>query len=92
MNPGSQGLQFMRRLILELPNQLRTVAPGLEQLEGGQPPRQVVLAGMGGSAIAGDLLRPLLGGVGIHVHRDYGLPSWVGADDLVVASSYSGGT
>lgn len=41
--------------------------------------RQVVIAGMGGSAIGGDLvtafLEPLLK-VPVVVHRDYGLPGW----------------
>jgi len=86
------GSDYMRRLILALPEQLRTVAPGLAELRGDKPPRHVLVAGMGGSAIAGDLARPLLRGTGLHVHRDYGLPAWVGAGDLVVASSYSGGT
>ncbi|MCP4571919.1 MAG: bifunctional phosphoglucose/phosphomannose isomerase [bacterium] len=91
MNADNQGSNTMRRLILELPDQLRTVAGGLDRLDVGSPPH-VVLAGMGGSAIAGDLARPLLAGTGLHVHRDYGLPAWVGAGDLVVAASYSGDT
>lgn len=89
---GTDGSVRMRQLILALPEQLRTVAPGLEDLATIGPLRHLVLAGMGGSAIAGDLVRPLLRGTGLHVHRDYGLPPWVGANDLVLASSYSGGT
>lgn len=55
----------------------------------------IVLCGMGGSAIAGDLvsgafrdriLRPMT------VVRDYYLPGWVGENTLVIISSYSGGT
>lgn len=57
--------------------------------------REVAVCGMGGSAIAGDLLagayrerlrRPLA------VVRDYGLPGWVGEHTLVVPISYSGTT
>ncbi len=58
--------------------------------------RAVVLAGMGGSAIAGDLLvgyaQPALA-VPVVVWRDYGLPGWAQGDGvLVVASSHSGNT
>ncbi len=55
----------------------------------------VVVAGMGGSAIGGDLLRALTcdkARVPIVVSRSYTLPAWVTADTLVVASSYSGNT
>ena len=55
----------------------------------------IVVAGMGGSAIGGDLAAALLEGelkVPMSVHRDYGLPGYVGRDSLVIASSYSGNT
>lgn len=55
----------------------------------------VVICGMGGSAIGGDLLRTLAepeAPVPVQVVRGYTMPGWVGADTLVVASSYSGGT
>jgi len=58
-------------------------------------PRAVVVAGMGGSGISGDVLSAVAGSaspVPIFVHRGYGLPAWVGAADLVVAVSCSGGT
>ena len=57
--------------------------------------RQVVVAGMGGSAIAGDYAAALLRDrcrVPIFVWRDYGLPAFAGPETLVVASSYSGNT
>jgi glucose/mannose-6-phosphate isomerase len=56
---------------------------------------QVVVVGMGGSAIGGDLIRALLlpeCGVPIIVHRDYGLPAYVDERSLVIACSYSGNT
>ena len=58
-------------------------------------PNGIVVAGMGGSAISGDVVRgvtmeelaaPMI------VCRSYDLPSWVDANSLVVASSYSGNT
>lgn len=56
---------------------------------------KVVILGMGGSAIGGDLVRSLAlvqGGIPVWVHRDYGLPPLVDARTLVIASSYSGNT
>lgn len=58
-------------------------------------PRLVVLAGMGGSAAGAELLAACAADrlpVPLIVHRGYGLPAFVGADDLVIASSYSGDT
>lgn len=55
----------------------------------------IVIAGMGGSAIGGDLLRGYLSTLPvppIYIHRDYDLPGFVGRDSLVVALSYSGNT
>jgi glucose/mannose-6-phosphate isomerase len=57
--------------------------------------RQIVVLGMGGSAIGGDLVRTLTAGrsaVPIVVSRDYDLPTFVGPDTLAIASSYSGNT
>ena len=55
----------------------------------------VVVAGMGGSAIGGDVNRMLLRDelkVPIYVSRNYHVPAWANARTLVIASSYSGGT
>jgi len=58
-------------------------------------PRSLVVLGMGGSAIAGDLLRVLAdreGAVPVHVVRHYEAPSWITPEDFLVFSSYSGET
>jgi glucose/mannose-6-phosphate isomerase len=55
----------------------------------------VVIAGMGGSAIGGDIVRRLALSESkspVLVHRDYGLPAFVDENTLVIASSYSGNT
>lgn len=58
--------------------------------------RQIVLCGMGGSAIGGDLLAALISAsspVPFSVLRGYDLPAYVtGPDTLVIASSNSGNT
>ena len=57
--------------------------------------RNVVVVGMGGSAIGGDLARTYLAGemlVPFTVCRNYQLPEFVDDETLVIASSYSGNT
>ncbi len=56
---------------------------------------KVIILGMGGSAIGGDLVRSLVleeSKIPVIVHRDYGLPAFVDETTLVIASSYSGNT
>jgi glucose/mannose-6-phosphate isomerase len=84
--------------IKDLPKQVRdawaiagkaTIAPAYSDV------RNITVAGMGGSAIGGDLAAALLADelkVPMSVHRDYGLPAYVGRDSLVIVSSYSGNT
>jgi glucose/mannose-6-phosphate isomerase len=68
---------------------------GIARLADEGRPRAVVVLGMGGSGISGDVFAALAGPespVPIVVHKGYGLPRWVGAADLVIAVSCSGGT
>jgi glucose/mannose-6-phosphate isomerase len=63
--------------------------PGVEAVS------NVVVTGLGGSAIGGDLLRVYCSGrcsVPVVVNRDYMMPEFVGKDTLVFAVSYSGNT
>jgi len=56
---------------------------------------KVVILGMGGSAIGGDLLRNFISRLTkpiVFVTRDYDLPAFVDERTLVIASSYSGNT
>lgn len=68
---------------------------GVERLLEDGRPRAVVVCGMGGSGIAGDVLAAVAGPacpVPVVTHRGYGLPAWVGPVDLVVVVSCSGST
>ncbi|MGQ0632832.1 MAG: SIS domain-containing protein [Sporichthyaceae bacterium] len=70
-------------------------AAGVEALRERVRPRTLVVAGMGGSAASGDVLAALTGEespLPVFVHRGYGLPGWVGAEDLVIGVSCSGST
>ncbi|WP_327109064.1 SIS domain-containing protein [Nonomuraea glycinis] len=71
------------------------IEAGVERLSAEVRPRAVVVAGMGGSAIAGDILAAVCGSTAplpIVTLRSYRLPGWVGATDLVVAISWTGET
>lgn len=68
---------------------------GVEALADHGRPRAVVVCGMGGSGIAGDVLAAVAGTacpVPVLTHRGYALPAWVGAADLVISVSCSGAT
>ena len=58
-------------------------------------PRAIVVAGMGGSGVAGEMLNAMAGlssPVQVLVSQSERLPGWVGAADAVVAVSCSGST
>lgn len=88
----------MRELLAGFPHQVQdAVRIGREAtlvpLKG--KPSAVVVSGLGGSAIGGDLLRSYLSDqleVPFLINRHYTLPRFVGPSTLVVISSYSGGT
>jgi glucose/mannose-6-phosphate isomerase len=91
------GAARMLTLVQSLPDQLAASGrlPGLDSVRRvAETPRRVLLCGMGGSAIAGDLAGPLLASLGLPlvIWRDYGLPVWADDSTLVIASSYSGST
>ena len=55
----------------------------------------IVIAGMGGSAIGGDIVSVLENSninIPYTVCRDYSIPGWVNSSSLVICSSYSGNT
>jgi glucose/mannose-6-phosphate isomerase len=57
--------------------------------------QNIVLTGLGGSAIGGDLLRSYLAEelkVPFMVNRSHVLPEFVGQNTFVIVSSYSGNT
>jgi glucose/mannose-6-phosphate isomerase len=57
--------------------------------------QNIVVCGMGGSAIGGDFVRCLIeaqGSAPCFVCRDYELPAFAGPDTLLIACSYSGNT
>ncbi len=90
--------QDMLAEIAWLPDQLAAAfGKGLAQpLPVELKPQQVVITGMGGSAIGADLLSAYVMqtcALPVFVHRDYGLPAFAkGKETLVIAASHSGNT
>ncbi len=91
--------QGMRDRIAEMGHQLKEARDLVAAMPDPSPyygdAQSVVVLGMGGSAIGGDLVRTVAedqATVPILVSRDYRIPGFVGKNSLVVASSYSGNT
>lgn len=83
----------MLDLVATLPEQLRWAAEA--EVPELAPAESAIVAGMGGSGIAGDVAAVVAGSEGrrVTVHKSYGLPGWVGTGaELVVAVSHSGNT
>jgi len=94
LDPGN-----MYNAIFDLPEQM---AKALKMAGGWNVPvdlfpdvRNVVVVGMGGSAMGGDIARSFLASemlIPFHICRNYILPEYVDDETLVIASSYSGNT
>lgn len=88
----------MLKALWELPEQCLEAQQIANQvqinLDGGKL-SNVVVTGLGGSAIGGDLLRVYVGDkskIPVAVNRDYTLPNFIGPKTLIFAVSYSGNT
>ena len=84
--------------IVGFPEQIKT---GFSIMENWIPQHEysninnILILGMGGSAIGGDVTRVLIQNeceIPILVNRSYNIPKWVNEKTLVLASSYSGNT
>ena len=83
--------------LLSLPEQAKSGwLLGEKFAEASESVESVLIAGMGGSAIGGEMIKGLAdlekNNAQIATWRDYGLPGWVGERTLVVAVSVSGKT
>ena len=66
---------------------------GLAEISKGQQPRNIVVAGLGGSGVGGDVLKAVIGQstpLPIISERSHSLPGWVGPMDVVIGVSCSG--
>jgi len=89
--------QGMLALIDKLPDMMEEGWRSAEALAVAKPGKvsNLVIAGMGGSAISGDIISIVLrnkAGFPVFVNRNYGCPKFVNANTLFIAASYSGNT
>ncbi len=81
---------------MSLPEQVEKGASLTENIEVPDiVPKNIIIGGMGGSAIGGDILASLLfrrSPMPIYVNRNYSLPSFAREDTLLFIVSYSGNT
>ncbi len=95
---GKHDPKGMRNLILNFPNQSEeavTIGEAANIKLKTSNVQNIVITGLGGSAIGGDLLRAYLADkcdVPVIVNRHYYFPEYVGKNSLVIISSYSGNT
>jgi len=87
----------MRGLIESFPKQFNAAADMALaiRIPAAKNARSLVVAGLGGSAIGGDVVRSVLGRslrVPMLVNRDYRLPGFADSKSIVFACSYSGNT
>ncbi len=89
--------QSMHSLLESFPDQIQSAAQAGEKVSLPIPfgIKVLVVTGLGGSAIGGDVARSILEPelrIPLVVNRDYSMPRFVDASSLVFASSYSGNT
>lgn len=86
--------QNMLQVIKDFPKQCREALNLPQGISASGSISSIVIAGMGGSAMGGDLLKTYLRktDIPVYVNRDYKLPNFVDENTLVFAVSYSGNT
>lgn len=82
----------MRQAILDFPKQF-IWEPQIKNSKKLVKTQNIIIAGMGGSALGAEILKMINPRLNIVVHRNYGLPQISNLKDyLLIASSYSGNT
>ncbi len=88
----------MEKLIINFPNQLReslAIAEKAVVTAPTNPIHNIVLAGLGGSGIGGNMVAELIKhecNVPFAIYKGYELPTYINENSLVILSSYSGNT
>jgi len=86
--------QNLLQVIKDFPKQCREALDLPKGISVSGQVNNIVVTGMGGSAVGGDLLKIYLkdANIPVYVNRDYKLPNFVNENSLVFAVSYSGNT
>lgn len=88
----------MKDLIQDFPKHLRdalSIAGNAQLRRQGMRPANILITGLGGSGIGATIVKDLCEATSrlpIAINKGYSVPHWVGAETLMIASSYSGNT
>ena len=85
----------MKQIILDFPKQFETGFNATGNIGSdlkGFNFKSILICGMGGSALTGELLQIFDLKIPVFVHKNYNIPSFVSKEDLIIINSYSGNT
>lgn len=82
----------MREIIYSLPEQIAEAAQNVPDLSFDRHYDRVLICGMGGSGISGELLAAVYPEINIVSSKDYDIPAFVDKNTLAILVSYSGNT
>lgn len=86
----------MKKIILDFPKQFKIGLEIAKNIRIKDKFDKVLICGMGGSALPGDILEMWLEdkkiNIGLNIHRNYGLPYQIDKKYLIICISYSGNT
>ncbi len=88
----------MRKLLYEFPHQIDVIVRLMANFQlpsDYKEAKNIVVCGLGGSSVGGDLLKNLLRDkmrLPLMINRSYTLPIWVDENSLIICVSYSGNT
>lgn len=94
---GKNNQPIIEKTIIKIPEQIRTGAELGKNFKFDKKYERIILCGMGGSIIAGEILHTFQSikdsdQLSVFINRDYGLPDWLGKNDLIICISWSGNT
>jgi len=90
-------IKSTKTILKNFPSQLEQGLKWTKKIKGGKEYKEVVICGMGGSGLPGDILlnwinEEKIKTIPIFVNKNYTLPFWANKKTLVIIISYSGNT
>ncbi len=84
----------MKQVLTDFPKQCREALSLAQGIKISDPITKILVAGLGGSGIGGNILQAFMATekIPVHVVKDYDIPAFVDDQTLVFAVSYSGNT
>ncbi|KPK63086.1 hypothetical protein AMJ83_08430 [candidate division WOR_3 bacterium SM23_42] len=83
---------MMREIIYSLPDQIVEAVSSVPDFSFSKRYERVLICGMGGSGISGEILSAAYPGIQIVSNKDYDIPAFVDKNTLAILVSYSGNT